>query len=334
MTLGITVGKFYPFHLGHDYLIRTAKSQVNHLIVLLGYKPNEKPSGTIRASWIRQMHPDVEVIEVLDNLPEAPEPWALKALELLGGRQPNFAFTSELYGEPWAIAMGAIPVTIDLHRQHFPISGSQLRENLATHWLMLTPPAKAYFAQRICILGVESSGTTTLAKALAEYYQTVWVPEYGRTYWEGRQFSPHPEQWHRDEFLHIAQTQIMIEDNLALRANKLIICDTDPLATTVWHRRYLGVDCPALVSLAQHRNYELYILTEPDFEFVQDGTRESESLRIQMHQWFIERLTQMGKPWVSVAGSPEKRLADVISRINSIQKPGFSQKPGCSESSR
>ncbi len=321
MTLGITVGKFYPFHLGHNYLIQTAKTQVDHLVVLVGYKPNETVSGAIRANWIRKMHPDIEVIKVLDDLPEAPEPWALKALELLEDRQPDFAFTSELYGEPWAKAMGAIPVTIDLNRQQFPISGTQLREDLASHWSMLTPPAKAYFSQRICVLGVESSGTTTLAQALAEYYQTVWVPEYGRNYWEGRQYIPHSEQWQSHEFLHIAQTQITLENALALQANQRIICDTDPLATHIWHRRYLGFYYPELETIAQQRNYALYLITEPDFEFVQDGTRESEHLRMEMHQWFMEQLTKMGKSWVSVTGSPEKRLADAIAIINTL--PNF-----------
>lgn len=325
MTLGITVGKFYPFHLGHDYLIRTAKSQVDQLVVLVCYKPNDIISGTIRGNWIRKMHPDIEVIEVLDDLPEAPEPWALRALELLKNRQPDFAFTSELYGQPWATLMGAIPVTVDLDRQKFPISGTQLRENLTRYWSMLTPPAKAYFAQRICVLGVESSGTTTLAKTLAQYYQTIWVPEYGRYYWEGRQYLPDSQQWQSEEFLQIAQTQIIMEDNLALRANQRIICDTDPLATSIWHRRYLGFNCPQLEQIANQRHYDLYLLTEPDFEFVQDGTRESEGLRMEMHQWFIETLTAMGKFWVSVKGSPEQRLAEAIAIINHLKNISFSE---------
>lgn len=37
MTLGITVGKFYPFHRGHDYLIRQAKARVDRLVVLLAF---------------------------------------------------------------------------------------------------------------------------------------------------------------------------------------------------------------------------------------------------------------------------------------------------------
>ena len=71
--------------------------------------------------------------------------------------------------------MGALQIPIDPQRLQFPISGSQLRADLKTHWQMLTPPAKAYLAKRVCVLGVESSGTTTLAQALAESYHTVKV---------------------------------------------------------------------------------------------------------------------------------------------------------------
>ena len=74
MTLGITVGKFYPFHRGHDHLIRQAKAQVDRLVVLLGHKPSQAAPGVVRAEWIRFLHPDVEALEVIDDIPEAPEP--------------------------------------------------------------------------------------------------------------------------------------------------------------------------------------------------------------------------------------------------------------------
>lgn len=324
MKLGVTVGKFYPFHLGHDYLIREAKARVEHLVVVVGYKSEQAISGSLRANWIRVMHPDVEVRETLDDLPEAPEPWAKRTLELLGGRQPDVAFTSEDYGEPWAAFMGAKHIAIDRPREAFPISGTELRRDLATHWLMLTPPAKAYFAKRVCVVGVESSGTTTLARSLAQHYQTVWVPEYGRWYWEGRQYSPHPEQWESYEFVQIARGQIAWEEDLAMRAHHLIVCDTDPLATCVWHQRYLGSDCAILEEIARNRNYDLYILTEPDFGFVQDGTRESESLRMTMHQWFLQRLESQGKRYITVMGSHECRMSKAIAAIAEVLKfPSF-----------
>lgn len=318
MTLGITVGKFYPFHLGHDLLIRTAKVQVDQLVVLVGYTPTQPIPGSVRVQWIRQLHPDVEVILVLEDIPEAPEPWAKRSLEVLQGRSPDVAFTSERYGEPWAAAMGATHCYVDLHRTQFPISGTQLRADLATHWMMLTPPAKAYFAKRICIVGVESSGTTTLAQALAQHYQTAWVPEYGRYYWEGRRYLPHAEQWTAEEFVAIAQGQADWEDALALQANRVLICDTDPLATYVWHRRYRGTDCSAVEQLADQRHYDRYILTAPDFPFVQDGTREGEAIRLEMHQWFLEILTTKQKDFITVEGDPATRLKAAVQSIDAL----------------
>jgi HTH-type transcriptional regulator, transcriptional repressor of NAD biosynthesis genes len=318
MTLGITIGKFYPFHRGHDHLIRTAKAQVDHLVVLVGYKPEQEVPGPVRAGWVRELHPDVEVIEVLEDLPEAPEPWARRALEVLGGRTPDLTFTSEEYGEPWARGMGARHHAVDLPRSLFPVSGSQLRQDLGRHWDMLTPPAKAYFARRVCITGVESSGTTTLAQSLAQHYRTVWVPEYGRWYWEGRRYAPNSEQWDSYEFVRIAEGQALWEDHLAMRANRLVVCDTDPLATHVWHRRYVGEYHRAVERLAADRRYDLYVLTAPDFPFVQDGTREGEHIRLEMHGWFIEALEAQGRSYLIVSGPREERMEAALRAIDPL----------------
>lgn len=318
MTLGITIGKFYPFHLGHHYLVEQAKAQVDRLVVLVGYKPTQTIPGSVRANWIRFLHPDVEVIEVLEDIPDAPQPWAERALTVLQGRQPGLVFTSEEYGEPWAAWIGAEHRAIDRLRSRFPISGTQLRQDLSAHWHMLTPPAKAYFAKRICVIGVESSGTTTLAQALAQHYETVWVPEYGRWYWEGRRYTLNAEQWNTYEFVQIAKGQASWEDDLAMRANRLLICDTDPLATHVWHRRYIGTYSKAVEWIADHRHYDLYILTAPDFAFVQDGTREGEYIRLEMHQWLLDVLDQKHKQYITVKGSHEQRMAEAIAAIDPL----------------
>lgn len=316
MKLGVTIGKFYPLHLGHDHLIARAKAEVDRLVVLVGAKPSDELPGSLRASWIRALHPEVEVIEVVDDLPEAPEPWARRTLEVLAGRRPDVAFTSESYGEPWAAHMGARHVAVDSARARFPISGTALRADLGAHWDMLSPPAKAHFAKRICVLGVESSGTTTLARGLAEHYGTAWVPEYGRHYWEGRCLTG--TDWRTSEFVTIAKGQAAWEDALAARANRLLVCDTDPLATCVWHRRYLDVWSAAVEAIADARAYELYILTAPDFGFVQDGTRDGEHIRGAMHEWFVETLERKRKRWILVAGTREARLAKALAAIEPL----------------
>jgi NadR type nicotinamide-nucleotide adenylyltransferase len=318
MTLGVTIGKFYPFHLGHSYLITEAKKQVDHLVVLVCHHSQQTITGNIRSQWIKYLHPDVEVIEVIDDLPESPEPWAKRTLEILKPNKPDIAFTSENYGQPWAELMGCQHQIIDLQRVKFPISGTLLRSNLNKYWQMLTPPAKAYFAKRVCVLGVESSGTTTLAQALAQYYQTIWVPEYGRYYWEGRRSIPDQQKWDTYEFLEIAKGQIQLENALAMKANRIIISDTDAFATYIWHRRYVGLDSREVEEIADSHSYSLYFLTEPDFGFIQDGTRESENLRATMHQWFIDILKQKNKSYYIIRGSHESRMYNAVKLIDSV----------------
>lgn len=326
MSLGVTIGKFLPFHRGHEHLIAEARRQVDHLVVLVGARPDHLIPGAVRAGWIRAVHPDVEVVEVDDDLPETPEPWARRALEVLRGRRPDVAFTSEGYGEPWAAAMGAKHVAIDPGRRSFPISGTALRADLGAHWDLLTAPVKAHFARRVVVLGVESSGTTTLARALAERLGTAWVPEVGRSYAEGRQPAPDAARWTEDEFLAIARGQAALEDALARRAHRVLICDTDPLATTVWHRRYRGCASAELDGFAQARRYDLHVLTAPDFPFVQDGTRDGEHVREAMHGWFVEELRRGGREHIVVGGPHEERLAHALRRIEPLLS--FAPLPG------
>lgn len=319
MSLGVTIGKFYPLHRGHDLLIAEAKRQVGRLVVLSCSTVHDDVPGTIRAEWIREMHPDVTVLELTDDLPESPAPWAERTIEALG-RAPDVVFTSEAYGDEYAALMGARHIAVDLARTTFPVSGSELRADIGAHWEMLTPPVRAFFARRVCVIGAESSGTTTLAAELGAHYETAWVPEYGRWYWEGRRYTPDASTWSTLEFVRIAKRQGEMEDDLARLANRLVICDTDALATHVWHRRFTGEYSPAVEAVADARGYDLYVVTRPDFPFIQDGTREGEHIRARMHDWMIEVLESKRRRYVTVTGTPQERVASAVDAVNPILK--------------
>ena len=168
---------------------------------------------------------------------------------MLSGRKPDIAFTSEDYGEPWAKLMGSLHFAVDRERLKFPISGTQLRPHLAEHWQMLTPPAKPYFAKRVCVLRKiewhnypSAIARTALPNCLGSRIRQVLL---GRS-----AISPDPEIWDSYEFVEIAKKQAAIEDDIATRANKVIICDTDPLATCIWHQRYVGSEHPMVEKIA------------------------------------------------------------------------------------
>ena len=170
--------------------------------------------------------------------------------------------------------------------------------------------------KRVVIIGSESSGTTTLARALAEHYGTTWVPEFGRTYSEGRVYSSQP--WRSDEFTFIAIEQARMEDALATLANKVLICDTDPFATAIWHERYLGTSSNAVRAIADGRHYDLYIVTDVNIPFVADDIRDGESFRHWMQRRFVEELSKKSTPMIVVSGPHEQRFAAAVSRIDQI----------------
>jgi NadR type nicotinamide-nucleotide adenylyltransferase len=182
-------------------------------------------------------------------------------------------------------------------------------------------PSKRPKLLRVCVVGAESTGTTTLARELAEYYQTVWVPEYGRTYTErlkdgGIKTSVY--HWKTEEFVHIAKQQLKDEDRLAKEANRVLICDTDALATAIWHQRYVGTWSKKVELVANRRRYDLYLLTDCDIPFQPDGVRDGRHIRTWMTKRFTEELTKRSARWVLIKGSREKRLRKAVEEVDAL----------------
>lgn len=171
---------------------------------------------------------------------------------------------------------------------------------------------------RVCLVGAESTGTTTLAQRLAAHYETVWVPEYGRDYTEARKVAGARYEWKSPEFVHIAVKQQEHEDTVAAQARRVVFCDTDALATAIWHERYMGSWSREVEAIAERRQYALYILTEPDIPFVHDRIRDSELLRGWMTDRFRVELTRRNRPWILVKGPMEQRLALAIAAVDRL----------------
>ena len=174
--------------------------------------------------------------------------------------------------------------------------------------------------KRVAIVGAESTGKTTLAQQLAEHFKTVCVPEYGREYTEvnvGRD-AFFDYKWRDEEFVHIAKKQIELEEQLATAANRVLICDTDVLATCIWQERYMGHCSAEVDTIARQRSYDLYLLADCDIPFRQDGLRDGEHLRQWMTNRFREELKDRQLPWILIYGSREHRLQTAIAEIEKL----------------
>jgi HTH-type transcriptional regulator, transcriptional repressor of NAD biosynthesis genes len=169
--------------------------------------------------------------------------------------------------------------------------------------------------QRLALLGGESSGKTTLAQGLAAALHTVWVPEYGRALWEELR-----RTLTVDELVHVGQQQIKDEDQLALQARDWLICDTTPLTTLQYCLHDHGDAPKALRAMAQRR-YDLVVLCDADFDFVQDGCRRDDAFRAEQQAWTVAQLTQLGQPFLRAGGHPGARVQQVLQRIQHSNTP-------------
>ena len=298
-----------------------------------------------RVAWLTADHAELGNVTVIGARCDVPidmadeQVWVAQiavmeaALERHGRPRPDAVFTPESYGPELARRLGAVHVSAGPERSPTSISATAVRRDLAGHWHQLGPAVRAGLATRVIVVGAESTGTTTLARALAAHYrerggvwrETAWVPEYGREYTvdllersraaartAGRP-EPAPEElvWRPDDFAFIAERQTRLENEAAASGSPLLICDTDAFATTVWERRYLGPGSRAAVPWGGERlpRRDLYLLTShEDVPFEQDGLRDGEGIRADMTAWFIDALTAAGYPWVLLTGSREQRM--------------------------
>jgi len=314
---GLVIGKFLPPHKGHNYLIEFGLKNCTELTVVVCHLDGQPIHGEIRATWLREIHPTAKVIVVNDIQKDDDSlAWANYTKEFLG-YTPDVVFTSEDYGKTFCHHLKCKHVMVDKARITVPISGTKVRENPLKQWDFIHHCVRAHYAKRVCIIGAESTGTTTLAKELAQYYKTNWVPEYGRIYSEGK-LATGEYNWTSDEFEHIAEIQNLTENKLARSCNKILFCDTDSFATHVWHNRYMNFYSDKVKAHSEGRNYDLYIVTLNDIPFVQDGTRDGEHIRNEMHLEFIKQLKKENKHFIIVKGKHWQRFKKAIRHCDKL----------------
>jgi NadR type nicotinamide-nucleotide adenylyltransferase len=341
---GLVVGKFSPLHRGHEWLIGNALDQCETVTVLSYSKPEFAGcERTRREAWLTRRFPMARLLvlddAVLRDLCAArgvATPRLVPSNDATDDEQRLFVawvcdrlletavdavFTSEAYGEGFAAALdeyfrlsgssiGTVKhICVDPARERYPVSGTQVRADPLAYRDLLSPPVYASFVKRVCVLGGESSGKSTLALALAERLRTTYVPEYGRELWETK-----GGRLDFGELVSIARVQIERESLLAEQARRWLVCDTSPLTTLFYSQELFGSADPELVALAE-RHYDRVLLCKPDFEFVQDGTRRDTAFREHGHRWYQAELAKRGVPFIQVGGSVQARVEAAVAAL-------------------
>ncbi len=173
---------------------------------------------------------------------------------------------------------------------------------------------------KIVLFGPESTGKTTLAKQLSEYYKEPWVPEYMRVFLE-KKWEISQKGIEKDDVLVIAEGQIDEENVLSAKAEKLLFLDTNLLEIKIYCEYYYNGFCPAEIknAAAQHK-YHHYFLTGIDVPWELDNLRDRPNDREIMFRTFERELIQNSLPYTLVTGNQGDRLKKAVTIIEELLK--------------
>ena len=161
--------------------------------------------------------------------------------------------------------------------------------------------------KRIAIVGPECTGKTDLARFLANHYHTNWVPEFARNY-----INELNRPYEKSDLIKIAEAQLLLEDQLALQANKILICDTNLIVIKIWSEFKYG-DCPSeIIEKMLARKYDLHLLTNIDIPWVADPLREHPDKRELLFEIYHAELVKNNINFVEIKGLNDLRRQSAV----------------------
>jgi nicotinamide riboside kinase len=173
---------------------------------------------------------------------------------------------------------------------------------------------------KIALVGAESTGKTTVARALAAHFtaegrRAIVADEALRAWCERERREPRP-----DEQLPIAQEQERRVDAAAAAAD-IVIADTTALMVAI-HGGLLFPDDPVLrFALERQRGYDLTLVTGLDLPWVDDGLHRDASSRERIDQLVRSLLEQAAIAYRVVYGSGEERLRNALACLPEPLRP-------------
>ena len=328
-TVGLALGKFAPLHKGHEFVLDTATRQTDEQVFVI----YDSPSTTdiplrIRSDWIRALYPNARVIEAWGGPEQVglePETMLKQEdylVELLGDVKVTHFFSSEEYGNHVAARLGAINVSVDIPRLSFPISGTAIRNDSFANRSFISPVVYKDLVLNAVFLGAPGSGKSTIAEECSKVFETEFMPEYGREYWENNNIG---RRLTLEQLEEIAKGHIDREEMKIQLANRYLFVDTDASTTSIFAEYYHGSSSEFLIQKSKEASYryDLVFLCMPDFAYVETEDRSGEVVRQEFHDRIVDYLKCSKRPYVELYGSVEERIqkvGDLLSKTSKFQK--------------
>lgn len=332
---GWLTGKFCMAHMGHINFIHQSATQCDELHVVVSQDDNrfsdQRLSLRNRLLWLKTIFKDMPHIKIysvnetgIPTYPNGWQQWSDLVRAALPEDQYDVVFTSELgdvdnYGEYFSDHTACV-VAIDPDRKQVPISATEIRGDMVKHWGMMPTVVRKDFVLKVCVVGSESVGKTSLTKMLARHCQTSWVEEYGRTYCE-QDLCGDESLLTFEGYGFIAAKRYEMEQQAILAANRIMFADTAALSTNFFCNMYEGRENPLVTAYAEMEQYDMFLFLTDDVEWVADGLRKNTD-RDYTRKLFGTMLTKYaerkGIPIVTVSGDYHQRLNKAIAAVDEL----------------
>lgn len=172
---------------------------------------------------------------------------------------------------------------------------------------------------RIAVVGAESTGKTTLARAMAQRIGVetgltcTWVAEWLRDWCDAQGRTPR-----RDEQAAIAaQQQARID--AAAAAHQVVVCDTTPLMTAVYSQFLFGDTALLAQALQWQRGHALTLLTALDLPWVADAhQRDGPQVREPVDRLLRQHMMANALPFSVIAHQGPTRLQAAVDAVTPL----------------
>ncbi|PGH39486.1 MAG: ATPase [Candidatus Nephrothrix sp. EaCA] len=165
--------------------------------------------------------------------------------------------------------------------------------------------------KKVCVIGPECTGKTSLSQSLAAHCNTRWVPEYARQYIHELR-----REYRQEDLTEIAKGQAAMEHETEKSANGLLICDTNLLTIKIWSEyKYKNCD-EEIFKLHAKQEYHLYLLTYIDLPWEHDPQREHPDKRDYFWKIYLHEVQQSGIPYRVISG--KERAQKAVAAIRQI----------------
>ncbi len=320
---GFVIGKFYPFHKGHQTLIDFALQRCNFLSVLVCCSDKEKIEGSIRKNWITETFANTSNLEIrvldylekeLPNTSESSKVVSKIWSEILKQEYPDYdiIFSSEPYGAYVAEYMGIKHILFDNLRQQVPISATNIRQDLKSNWHYLPNSVKKYFAIKVVILGTESTGKSTLTDRLANYFDCNKVMEVGR------ELIPDSRDFDYSDLSLVAKEHAKQIEAGIIGETPLTIIDTDIHITLSYAQFCFGKTLVVEPEIYNTNEAHLYLYLSKEAPYHQDGTRLDNLERDALDNSHKKILNRHNITYIEISGDWEQRFKKAVSEIEQL----------------